>query len=203
MDQKASPFRKTKRKGNRETKKVAILREAAKAFVEQGVHQTSLDDLAERLQVTKPALYYYVKNKEAVILECLAIGHKDDKEKIAEIRKSDASGWEKFKNLSRYYGNNVITDFGRCLVLIDLNSLSKDGQRKHRKSQRYIFEAARGFLEEGIKDKSVKPCNATVATLAIVGALNSIAHWYRESGPDKIDAIVEQILESFENGVTT
>ena len=37
----------------------------------EGFHATSLDDIAARLSVSKPTLYYYVKNKDEILLQCV------------------------------------------------------------------------------------------------------------------------------------
>ncbi|MBK8132024.1 MAG: helix-turn-helix transcriptional regulator [Gammaproteobacteria bacterium] len=44
-------------------KRSAILRTAGRLFNQKGFRETSLNDLADELQVTKPTLYYYVENK--------------------------------------------------------------------------------------------------------------------------------------------
>ena len=50
------------REQQREAKRNAVLSTAAQMFNERGFHATSLDDIAARLQVSKPTLYYYVKD---------------------------------------------------------------------------------------------------------------------------------------------
>ena len=57
------------RAAEREEKMEALLHTAARAFSENGYHRTSLDDIAERLGITKPTLYYYVDSKEDLYLE--------------------------------------------------------------------------------------------------------------------------------------
>ena len=47
---------------------------AARAFNEHGFHNTSLDDIAAALEVTKPTIYYYVTNKEQLLFECFVAG---------------------------------------------------------------------------------------------------------------------------------
>jgi AcrR family transcriptional regulator len=44
-----------------------ILAAARELFVKQGVHLTSLQDIAARLGVTKPALYYHFASREALL----------------------------------------------------------------------------------------------------------------------------------------
>ncbi|EST35954.1 hypothetical protein N566_16885 [Streptomycetaceae bacterium MP113-05] len=52
------------------TTKNRILREAERLFVERGYHATALQEVADRVGITKPALYYHFPSK-AVILGAL------------------------------------------------------------------------------------------------------------------------------------
>ena len=61
------------RQQQREAKRHAVLQAAAQLFNE-GFHATSLDDIAARLNVSKPTLYYYVKNKDEILLQCVRQG---------------------------------------------------------------------------------------------------------------------------------
>ena len=46
-----------------------ILDVAQELFIKQGYDKTSLRDIAERLEITKAALYYYFERKEDILLE--------------------------------------------------------------------------------------------------------------------------------------
>src|SRR6266436_3992144 len=48
-----------------------ILRAALDAFSEAGYHGTSVRDIASRVGVTVPALYYHHENKEAILFSLL------------------------------------------------------------------------------------------------------------------------------------
>lgn len=48
-----------------------ILTAALDAFYDNGYHATSVRDIARRVQVTVPALYYHHENKEALLVELL------------------------------------------------------------------------------------------------------------------------------------
>src|SRR3989442_1077411 len=62
------------REQQREAKRQAVLQAAAQLFNERGFSATSLDDIAARLGVSKPTLYYYVKNKDEILLQCVNQG---------------------------------------------------------------------------------------------------------------------------------
>lgn len=183
-------------------KKLAVLKEAARAFVEKGVVQTSLDDIAERLKVTKPAIYYYVKSKEEIIGECLALGHQYDEENILRIAALPVDGLKKLREMMLYYGRAIHHDvFGHFLATVDQYALSETGLAKHRESQRYLFEASRRMILEGIDDGSIRPCDPTTVTFAMVGALNSTTRWFDPKGPRSIDSVIEEIWELIRTGV--
>ena len=59
-------------------KKEAVLQTAVQMFIEKGYRQTSLDDVAKKLKITKPALYYYFHNKEANLFRMLPSRHRHD-----------------------------------------------------------------------------------------------------------------------------
>src|SRR5207302_585384 len=71
----ASPWRASReRLRARELKREAVSRAAAREFNRKGYHNTSLDDIATALEVTKPTVYYYVTSKEQLLFECFVAG---------------------------------------------------------------------------------------------------------------------------------
>jgi len=46
-----------------------LLKMAAQVFYEKGFAQTTLQDIADRMNFTKPAIYYYANSKEALFVE--------------------------------------------------------------------------------------------------------------------------------------
>ena len=73
--QAPSPWAPAAQRGQqRQIKRDAVLATAAQLFNERGFHATSLDDIAARLNVSKPTLYYYVKNKDEILIECVRNG---------------------------------------------------------------------------------------------------------------------------------
>ena len=63
------PFESRRRA--RDEKREAVLRTAVQLFLEQGYHGTTLNDVAERLNITKPALYNYFRSKDEILLRML------------------------------------------------------------------------------------------------------------------------------------
>src|SRR5579862_1540661 len=92
----ASPWRASReRVREREVKRDAVIRAAAHAFNRKGYHNTSLDDIAAALEVTKPTVYYYVSNKEQLLFECFVAGIDPVRAAIREARGLDVPARER------------------------------------------------------------------------------------------------------------
>jgi len=65
---------------------------AAQIFNEIGFHATTLEEVAERRHVTKPTLYYYAKNKDEILFECVNIGLQMLQEAVDHERAGGRSG---------------------------------------------------------------------------------------------------------------
>src|ERR1700743_1615416 len=50
-----------------------IIRTAAKLFAEKGYENASIDEVADILEVSKPTIYYYLKNKETLLVEIVLL----------------------------------------------------------------------------------------------------------------------------------
>ncbi len=84
-------------------------------FNERGFHATSLDDIAARLQVSKPTLYYYVKNKDEILLECVKKGLHLILEGIEASRQAGGNAvWAQLRACMQVYADIVTQPFLAC-----------------------------------------------------------------------------------------
>src|SRR5574343_1008041 len=85
----ASPFHPAGREAQRALKREAVLRTAAQLFNEKGYAASTLDEVAERLGVSKPTVYYYVESKDGILFECVKTGLEMLQRAVREV---DAAG---------------------------------------------------------------------------------------------------------------
>jgi AcrR family transcriptional regulator len=165
-------------------KRNALLREAARAFNARGFHNTSLDDVAAALGVTKAALYYYVRSKQEILFECHMMAYELGDQALAFARANGRDGLERADMALRRFVELYTGEMGRFAMLSDHEALDA-AQRAAVLARRDAFDRAlRGFVEEGIADGSVRPIDARLAVLVFMGAVNWMAtHWFRPDGP--------------------
>ena len=180
------------------TKREAILQTAAQLFLEKGYGRTLMNDVADRLNITKPALYHYFGNKEEILLECYRWGTGLIEDKLNQIAAHGGTGLEKVEAFVYEYANLMTVNFGRCVMRLDETDLSPTARVEVRDYKRKIDHRLRSFIQEGIADGSVTPCDPRMAAFSTAGAVNWICMWYKPEGP----LTPEQIAAEFSRMLT-
>lgn len=195
----ALPF-ETRRRA-RDEKREAVLRAAVQLFLEQGYHRATLNEVAVRLNITKPALYNYFRSKDEILFECWMVGRERVGAIIAEIDTGGGSGLAKLRRMVRAYGESMATDYGASLVRFDERDLSDEHGEIVRAAKRSIDHAFRSYIGAGIADGSIRPCDVKLTSFALAGALNWIGHWYRPDGDLQPSAIADEFALRLLEGI--
>jgi AcrR family transcriptional regulator len=198
-----SPHRKAfaNRRHDPETKREAVLQTAAQLFLEKSYARTSMNDVAERLHITKPALYHYFHNKEGILLECYRSGSALIEEILNDIATHCGSGLAKVEAFIVSYATVMTVNFGRCVMRLDEGDLSSAAFAEVRAYKRKIDRRLRAFIQEGVADGSIAPCDSKIAAFSIAGALNWICIWYEPEGPLSAEEIAKQFARTLTQGL--
>jgi AcrR family transcriptional regulator len=195
------PFESRRRA--RDEKREAVLRTAVQLFLEQGYHGTTLNDVADRLNITKPALYNYFGSKDEILYECWAIGQERVDDCLDEIAAGGGSGLAKLRKLIVSYAEVMTTDYGKSLVRFDVRDLTEHNRKIVQLAKRKIDRAFRTYIKDGIIDGSIKPCDAKLSAFAIAGSLNWIGHWFQPGGKLPAETIAEEFAIRLTEGIAT
>lgn len=74
-----------------EVKRRAVLAAAAELYADGGYRATSMNDLAARVGLSKPALYHYVSSKEVVLVELYKDVLESSTDAVAELERTSTS----------------------------------------------------------------------------------------------------------------
>ena len=190
-----------RRPRDHEVKREAVIRAAARAFNERGYHNTSLDDIAADLGVTKPTVYYYVANKEQLLFECFLAGLKPIREAFREAERLAGTGRERLNAVTRGYAAAIASEYGWCMVRAHDQDLGPEMRRQINALKSEIDQGIRRLLRAGMDDGSIEPCDPKIAAFALAGALNWIAHWYRADQPLSSGEIADAFALFFAQGL--
>jgi AcrR family transcriptional regulator len=198
----ASPW-ETRRRPRLEhaLKRDAVILAAAHAFRARGYHNTSLDDLAASLRVTKPTLYLYVPNKEAILFECFRAGLAQIQASLDECERAAGPARERLFAFIRGYAAAIVGDFGWCMLRAEDQHLGVGLSRRIKLLKAGIDKRMRSLIEAGVADGSIRECDTRMTAFALAGALNWMGHWYREDATLKPHDIAERFIDVFNHGL--
>jgi AcrR family transcriptional regulator len=196
-----SPWRRRQGAAARDSKRDAVIRAAARAFNRHGYHNTSLDDIALGLEVTKPTLYYYVRNKEQLLFECFRAGLAPIRAAFDDVDRSQQNARARLTLVLLRYAEAIASDFGWCMVRAEDLNLSGELQVHVRELKSEIDQGIRRLIREGIADGSIAPCDPKMTAFALAGALNWIAHWFRDNQALKPSDIASAFVDIFDRGL--
>lgn len=191
----------TDREQQREAKRNAVLTTAAEMFNERGFQATSLDDIAARLHVSKPTLYYYVKNKDEILLECVRKGLHMTLDGIEASRKAGGNALDQLRACMQVYAGIVVQPFGMCLIRVGDEQVPDGSRKELRRMKSAIDQEFRKLVALGVAQGLLRPCDPKMAAFVIAGALSWIGRWYQEGGQYTPAQIAEQCIEQLLVGV--
>lgn len=193
------PFESRRRA--RDAKREAVLRAAVQLFLELGYHRATLNDVAERLNITKPALYNYFRSKDDILFECWTLGRERVDRIVTEIDAAGGSGLLRLRRLVHAYAQTMATDYGASMVRFSPRDLTEDNGKIVRAAKKAIDGTFRSYIKSGITDGSIKPCDPKLAAFAIAGSLNWIGHWFQAGGDSTAEAIADEFALRLTEGL--
>ena len=189
------------REEQREAKRQAVLTTAAQLFNERGFQATSLDDIAARLNVSKPTLYYYVKNKDEILLECVRQGLHMTLDGIEASRQAGGNALDQLQACMRVYASIVIQPFGTCLIRVGDEQVPAESRKELRRMKSAIDQEFRKLVALGMEQGLLRPCDPKMAAFVIAGALSWLGRWYQEGGEYTADEVIDQCIDQLLAGV--
>ena len=178
-----------------DTKRKAIIREAARVFNRRGSHGTTLDDVAERLGVTKAALYRYVNNKNDLLFACHEEAMEIANEALEVGEREGRTGIEKIQIGMTGYLRVMISDLGVPVLLLEENALADDSANRIKALRDAFEKRLRRLVEGGIADGSIVPTNPKLAVFMLLGAVHWVTKWYSPDGPWTAEEASSALIE--------
>ncbi len=186
---------------DRHVKRETVIRIAARTFNQRGYSNTSLDDIAGALKVSKPTIYYYVANKEQLLLECIVAGLNRI---IKPLRARSAAGTGARGRLNQFlhhYAEALASEYGWCMVRAEDLGLGAQSIDLIKRLKSQIDQGIRQLLRDGVRDGSIAVSDVKMTAFALAGALNWMGHWYREDRSLTASQVADAFIEFFDCGL--
>ena len=173
-----------------------IYRTAARIIYEKGFDATSMSEIAEALDLTKPGLYYYVKGKKELLYSIMGFAMDLLDSDVVEPSALITDPEERLHVIIREHARLLTNEAGALAILIDEDGgLSEEHREDIVQRKRAYFEFLRQTLEE-LKEKGrLRQVDSTVAAFSLLGMVMWIARWYDTKGRLASEKVVQDVTE--------
>lgn len=176
-----------------------LLQRAAPVFLKHGYEATSMNLIAETVEVTKPGLYYHFKSKQELLFSIMsaAMDHLERVTREATLTAGDNE--ERLRKIIAGHARSITHEHEGAftLLVIDLAHVLPPEDRRlidHRK--RAYFELVRATLEQLRKEGKLRAgLDETVATFSLLGMVMWITKWFQPDGRLSDEEVAAQITE--------
>ncbi|MCC5868053.1 MAG: TetR family transcriptional regulator [Gammaproteobacteria bacterium] len=164
-------------------KRRRILEEAAHLFFVNGYEGTTLDSIAQQLQVTKPYLYSYFNNKSEILFEICQTGIRHALTALDEALVLEAKPGLRLKAVVEKVARIVIDKREYVAVYQREEKNLRPEEARVIKTMRKEFDRRIGkLLAEGIECREFAMDDISVTATTIGGILSWLPNWYLPAG---------------------
>ncbi|HLA98196.1 MAG TPA: TetR/AcrR family transcriptional regulator [Anaerolineales bacterium] len=179
-----------------------ILDAAAQIFRVKGFHASSMQDIAQAVNLQKASLYHHVSSKQEILLALLDRAIDLLYEHIEQQVNIPISPDEKLRLAIRAYLQALLENRDLAAVLLlEHRSLEPRYHALHIPRRDRFERLWRDLILEGIQGNLFTSEDPAMASRALLGSMNWIITWYRPEGPQSPDEIATHFASLFLNGL--
>ena len=186
----------------RRSRQDEVLDEAARQLNSRGVSQTSLNDIADSLGVSRAALYYYIDDREDLVFKV----YRRSLEILARhLGEAARSGREALAVVDAFISSTLDSGEPEIAALSEVGLLRGPERETVLALYEGVIARLASVLETDMRAGQIRPCDCDVAARCVV----SIIHWVPLSGRwnhvDRMDRgeLIRFICEFVRLGVAT
>lgn len=173
-----------------------ILQAALEGFYDNGFHGTSVRDIARRVGVTIPALYYHHQSKEGILLALLEISTSDV---LARAHTASADGGddpcEQLTNVVEAIVLRMTTRSRLAALEGEVRYLSPENRQRYRVVRKGIEELVLGIVSDGVERGVFAVADTAETTRALLAMCQSIPRWYHAEGELSPEEVAKKYAE--------
>ncbi|HEY0397253.1 MAG TPA: TetR/AcrR family transcriptional regulator [Acidimicrobiia bacterium] len=179
-----------------------ILRVAAQVLSEKGYYNTSLEEIADRLDLAKASLYHYFDSKESLLTACLGTVAEESITRLTAVASGAGSAPERLRGLIIEQLRIITVEYPE-LARLFLAHLEWPATVRERISEWHTRHDAiiKGVIEEGVKSGQLGDIDITVVRHNLTGALNFVPFWFHPEGRfsdrEAFEAVADSVLLMF------
>ncbi len=181
-----------------------IFRVAARIFSERGFHATSINEIAEAVQLTKAGLYYYIKGKGDLLFRIMDHAMETIEEQVVSAAEKETDPERRLEAVVRKHAALVTQPASAPFAILvdELSGLAPELREKIAARQKRYVDFIRQTLHQLEDDGKLRPnVDCLAASYALLGMVLWSSRWYRQGGKLDSDQVADQLAAMALNGL--
>lgn len=167
-------------KRKKASKKDLITRKASAMFREKGFPATSMRDLADVVGLEAASLYNHIKSKSEILQEIIYQTANDCNVHLESLENSGMTNIKKIESLIRFHVQMMLNRFDDyCVMINEWIHLPEPYLTNFTTQRRNYVQKMESIIEEGTRNKEMKPMMPYVAMLTILSSVRGLEFWHR------------------------
>jgi AcrR family transcriptional regulator len=198
--EQSAPLGRVARKRQRRVHE--ILRVAAEVLSEKGYYNTSLEEIAERLDLAKASLYHYFDSKEALLTASLGAVADEAIRRLTAIAEEPGPAPARLRRLIIEQLQIITVEFPELSRLF-IAHLEWPAEVREKITDWHAQHDAifRKVIAEGVKAGELADIDIAVVRHNLTGALNFVPFWFKPEGNlsdrEAFDRVADSVLLMF------
>jgi AcrR family transcriptional regulator len=181
-----------------------IIQAAATIFRKKGFHATSMQDIADAVDLQKASLYHHVTSKQDILFTILEQALDLLIADMRAVVDSEMSPEEKLKLAMQVYIGRLAEDHDlSSVLLLEHRSLEHRLLERHNKRRDRYEGLWRKILQEGLEQGVFRQVDVPVVAFAILGVQNWMITWFKEDGRLTALELADHFSDLFLRGLLT
>jgi TetR/AcrR family transcriptional regulator, cholesterol catabolism regulator len=177
-----------------------IIDRAAPILMREGYNGISMNELARRLHLTKPGLYYHFKDKQELLYASMGRSMDFIEKMSLQATMSTRDNEERLREIIYQHALRVALSERKgaltTLIVDDVTFLRSEDRRVITQRKRAYFELVRAMVTQLRKEGRLrKRLDPTVATFTILGMAMWLTKWYEHSGRLSAEKVAGQVAD--------
>lgn len=179
-----------------------VRRTAAALFAANGYAAASVSELARVARLSKPGIYYHVRDKEELLFR---ICESTMTALLGGARAAAAAATDplaQLRGILRAHARHYWEHSADLVILFgQMRYLSPARQQRIAALERAYLELVRGIIRAGQRRRQFQPVDPTVAAFSLFAALNTLDGWYDRTGRIAPDVLVVELERLYLHGL--
>jgi AcrR family transcriptional regulator len=187
-------------------RRLEIVRRTARLFVERGFETTSMGDIADANNISKPGLYYHFDSKQALLAAIIDLAQDQLEAGLEAVLEPITDPVERLRAAVHAHAIGVTRADDAAFSILAIEEihslLPADLERTSRRKRAYV-DRLQGLLDQLSADGRTHPIDTAAAAYTIAGMILWIPKWYQPGGRLSADEVADEVTNLVLHSVLT